>query len=44
VLVREQPPESILVPDREAFLHQYGDWPMCLIVLARRVAPIHGSE
>jgi len=44
VLVRDQPPESILAPDRDAFLQQYGDWPMCLIVLARHLAPIRGSE
>lgn len=36
VLVREQPSESILVADRETFLREYGDWPMCLIVSARR--------
>jgi ubiquinone/menaquinone biosynthesis C-methylase UbiE len=37
ILVREQPPESLTAPDLAAFLRDYGDWPMCLIVLARRI-------
>jgi ubiquinone/menaquinone biosynthesis C-methylase UbiE len=36
VLVREQPPESLLMDDVDAFLKQYGDWPLCLIALACR--------
>jgi ubiquinone/menaquinone biosynthesis C-methylase UbiE len=36
VLVREQPPESLLVDDVDTFLQHYGDWPMCLIALGRR--------
>jgi ubiquinone/menaquinone biosynthesis C-methylase UbiE len=36
VLVREQPPESLLVDDVVAFLERHGDWPMCLIALGRR--------
>lgn len=36
VLVREQPPESLLMDDVDAFLNQYGDWPMCLIAIGRR--------
>jgi ubiquinone/menaquinone biosynthesis C-methylase UbiE len=38
VLVREQDPETILVDDVDAFLEKHGDWPMCLIVLARKPA------
>ncbi len=37
VLVRDQPEEAILRgEDVEEFMRQYGDWPFCLIVLARR--------
>lgn len=36
VLVREQPRESITADDVDAFIHEYGDWPFCLIALARR--------
>jgi ubiquinone/menaquinone biosynthesis C-methylase UbiE len=36
ILVREQPPESIMAEDLDRFLEQYGDWPFCLIVLSRR--------
>ncbi len=36
VLVREQPREAILRgEDVELFMRQYGDWPFCLILLAR---------
>jgi ubiquinone/menaquinone biosynthesis C-methylase UbiE len=37
ILVRDQPPESIMVEDVDAFLAKHGDWPMCLIALARRM-------
>ncbi len=37
VLVRDQPEEAILRgEDVDEFMRQYGDWPFCLIVLARR--------
>jgi ubiquinone/menaquinone biosynthesis C-methylase UbiE len=36
VLVREQPRESISAEDVDAFIDQCGDWPFCLIALARR--------
>jgi len=37
VLIRDQPEEAILRgEDVDEFMRQYGDWPFCLIVLARR--------
>jgi ubiquinone/menaquinone biosynthesis C-methylase UbiE len=37
ILVREQPQEAVMhgPQDVEAFMREYGDWPFCLIILAR---------
>lgn len=36
VLVRQQERHTLFVDDVDAFLERFGDWPMCLIVLARK--------
>jgi ubiquinone/menaquinone biosynthesis C-methylase UbiE len=36
ILVRDEPSGAIQAPDLDAFLAQYGDWPFCLIIFARR--------
>ncbi len=37
ILVRQQPQEAMMhgPQDVEAFMREYGDWPFCLIILAR---------
>jgi cytosine/adenosine deaminase-related metal-dependent hydrolase len=37
ILVRQQPQEAVMQgpQDVEEFMREYGDWPLCLIILAR---------
>lgn len=41
VLVREQPAEAVLWgEDIDEFMRRFGDWPFCLIILARKVSSV----